>query len=112
MIHGFSPNDDNNIKVWDDNKQIEPILDNVGDTTGTWKFSDINEENDMQDDDDITDRFHENINLTTINITDYIQHHFQSGDKAPLFEHVYEPVLGTREVLVTRKHIPEALDLI
>jgi hypothetical protein len=107
MIPGFLTNDDNNIKVWNDDKNIQQ-----NETTGEWTFTQTSsEENEMQDD-DISDRFHNNINLTNINITDFIQQSFLSGDKTPVFAHVYEPIQGTQEVLVPTKHVPEALDLL
>jgi hypothetical protein len=63
-------------------------------------------------DDDINDRINNNINLTTTNTTAFIQQHFISGDNTPVFAHVNEPICNIREVLVTTKHIPEALALI
>jgi hypothetical protein len=106
MIPGFHTDDNINIKVWNDDKTIQQDK-----TTGEWTFATQPEENDMQDD-DISGRFHNNIDLTQINITDFIQQNFTSGDRTPVFAHVYEPVGGTIEVLVTIKHVPGALDLI
>jgi hypothetical protein len=64
------------------------------------------------DDDDVADRFHNNINLTNTTISNFIQSHFVSGDDTSIFAHVYDLVSGVRETLVTRQHIPEALNLI
>jgi hypothetical protein len=111
MIPGFNTNDNNNVKMWDDDKPIEPVLDDEGEPTGKWAFTNQHEDDDMQED-DITDRFHNDFNLTTINITDFIQQNFISGDTTPIFAHVYDPINGTREVLVPLKHVPEAFDLI
>jgi hypothetical protein len=61
---------------------------------------------------EIDDRFHNNMNLKTANISTYIQQAFVSGDQTPVFSHVYPPVLGIQEVLLPVHHIPEALDLI
>jgi hypothetical protein len=63
-------------------------------------------------DDDIADRRYHNISLTQITVTDFIQQRFKSGDTTPIFAHVYEPINGTREVLVTVNHVPEALSLV
>jgi hypothetical protein len=106
MIPGFTTDDDNTIKVWNYDKHIQK-----DETTGKWTFTNPPEEHEMQDD-DISNRFHNNINLASINITDFIQQNFLSGDQTPVFAHVYGPIRGTREVLVPIKHVPEALDLL
>jgi hypothetical protein len=57
-------------------------------------------------------RFDGNINLTNTTIKKYIQQKYISGYSKPLFAHVYEPILGTIEVLIKPHHLPEALDLL
>jgi hypothetical protein len=111
LIHGFNPHDSGSNTMWHDNLDITQTLDEHGQATGQWHFTDDIEENDMNDE-SIEDRFHNGMNLKTTTITDFIQHSFQSGDNTHVFAHVYQPILGTREVLVQKHHIPEALDLI
>jgi hypothetical protein len=111
IITGFNLTAHNNNKMWEDDKTIREITTSDGNRTGKWEFTNTNNDHDMLDD-DISDRFYNNINLTTTTVTDFIQCNYLSGDTTPVFAHVYAPLLGTREVLVTIKHIPEALDLI
>jgi hypothetical protein len=111
LIHGFNADDIGNNVMWDDDIEIYQTQDIDGLPSEQWEFHQNNEETTMTDE-SIEDRFHNNINLKKINISNFIQQAFLSGDQSPVFAHVYEPVMGTREVLVTTKHIPEALELI
>jgi hypothetical protein len=97
--------------MWEDDNPIRPVLTTTGAITGKWEFTNTVDESNMIEE-DIMDRFCNNINLTTTTISDFIQQKFISGDNTPVFAHVYEPIFGTREVLVAHKHVPEALDLI
>jgi hypothetical protein len=110
LITGFRPSEPPNTTMWQDDIPIQQECDTNGKPNGVWQFT-SKSDHDMHDE-DINDRFHNNLNLTTTTITDYIQRHFLSGDKSPLFAHVYDPIQGTREVLVPIKHVPEALSLI
>lgn len=101
--------DDPTTIMYDDNYIIEAITDETDTITG-YQFINI-EDNDMQDE-EIDSRFYKGINLTTTTVTEFIQTAFISGDKSPVFAHVYEQENGIREVLVTRRHIAEAIDLI
>jgi peptide subunit release factor RF-3 len=60
-------------------------------------------------DKNIQDRFHNKLNLKTTTVTTFSQTEFLSGDKTPIFVHVFNPDLGTREVLVAPHYIPEAI---
>jgi hypothetical protein len=111
LIHGFKPTDTGESIMWDDNRPICQQIDDNNIPTGTWIFTDTLTDQD-EDEEYIDDRFYNDINLTTCTVTDFIQQAFLSGDNTPVFSHVYSPILGTREVLVTRQHMPEALDLI
>jgi hypothetical protein len=94
-----------------DDLDIQEELDINGNRTGKWSF--LNQNNNDMSDEDISDRFNNNINLTTTTISDHIQQNNHSGDNLPVFAHVYEPNQGTREVLlVAIKHVPEALSQI
>jgi hypothetical protein len=112
LIPGFL-NDDTitPLPMWEDDNPIRPSTNTNGELTGEWEFTHPADDTIMIEE-DITDRFRGSINLTTINISDFIQQYFISGDTTPIFAHVYEPIQGTREVLVGHKHVPEALDLI
>jgi hypothetical protein len=84
--------------MWKDNLNISQILDPSGNNSEIWTFDEA--------------RFYNGVILKATTVTEFIQQCFLSGDYSPIFEHVYEPVLGTREVLVKQCHLPEALDLI
>jgi hypothetical protein len=93
--------------MWNDDKPIEQ--------NSTKPKSNARLDTSINHDDDgecINDRFYIDINLTTCTVTDFIQQSFFSGDNTPIFAHVYNPILGTREALVAHHHILEALDLI
>jgi hypothetical protein len=111
LIHGFSKEDTGTNVMWDDDIEIHQTIDAEGLPTGKWECYEDTEDN-LMSYESIDDRFHNHTNLKTTNISDYIQQAFHSGDKTPVFAHVYAPILGAREVLVPSHHIPEALDLI
>jgi hypothetical protein len=111
LIHGFHPSDKGENVMWDDDIDITQINDLSGNPTGRWEIH--------KDTDDVVmsyeaieDKFSKSIHLKDTTISNYMQKVFLSGDKTPVFAHVYEPISGTREVLVPSHHIPEALDLI
>jgi hypothetical protein len=111
LIQGFKPTDIGETIMWNDDKPIESKFNENNTPTGDWMFSDTLLEHD-ENGDSIDDRFYNDIILTTCTVTDFIQQTFLSGDNTPVFAHVYNPILGTREALVAQHHISEALDLI
>jgi hypothetical protein len=111
LIHGFTPDNGINNVMWDDDIEIQPILDTDGKPTDEWEFH-MDTDDVIMSHESIVDRFHNHLNLKTTTISTYIQQAFLSGDKTPVFAHVYEPIQGIREVLVQNHHIPEALELI
>jgi hypothetical protein len=111
LIRGFHKNNCTETMMWDDNLTIQ-LKDGEDETEpSNWSFVDDTDDIMMQDE-CIHDRFHNGTNLTKITISNFIQQCFNSGDGTYLFEHVYAPILGTREVLIKRQHIPEALSLL
>lgn len=101
--------DDPTTILYEDIYIIEAITDDADTITG-YQFINI-KDNDMQDE-EISSRFHKGINLTTTTVTEFIQTAFISGDNSPVFAHVYEQENGIQEILITCRHIAEALDLI
>jgi hypothetical protein len=97
--------------MWDDDIPIHPIP-GQDETNSTNRHIDETSVDDLMHDESITDRFHRGIYLKNITVSNFIQQKFISGDGTNIFEHVYAPILGTREVLVRRHHVPEALNLI
>jgi hypothetical protein len=111
LITGFHPSDTGNNTMWDDDLDIIETVNTNGNSTGNWTFTDNNDD-ELMHDESIEDRFYNGMNLKSTTITEFIQKSFISGDDTPVFAHVYEPILGTREVLVEKHHLPEAIDLI
>jgi hypothetical protein len=99
------------IVMWDDDIIIQQILDADGTPAKNWEFH-IDTDDIVMSYETIEDRFHNNLNLTTTTISDYIQQSIISGDQTPVFSHVYALVMGTREVIVSNHHVPEAMELI
>jgi peptide subunit release factor RF-3 len=94
---------DKNANMWEDDNPIRPVMTTTGELTGKWELTNTVDETNMIEE-DIMNRFCNKINLTTTSISDFIQQHFISGDSTPVFAHVYEPITGTREILVAQKH--------
>jgi hypothetical protein len=111
LIHGFNPEENSEHVMWDDDVNIQQTTDTEGNLTGKWEFH-LDTDDVVMSHETIEERFHQNINLTTTTISEFIQKTFISGDQTPVFAHVYTPIFGTREVLVPNHHIPEALELI
>jgi hypothetical protein len=97
--------------MWDDDIEITANTGQDHTKPTNWKFEDENDDIIMHDE-CMQDRFHYGKNLKTLTISNFIQLCFISDDGTNLFEHVYAPILGTREVLIRRQHIPEAMCLI
>jgi hypothetical protein len=111
LIKGFKNILSSDTLIWEDNITIVLINNDNDHDSNNWIFNDDTEDIAMHDA-SIHDRFHLGHNLKATTISDYIQKCFKSGDSTDLFDLVYPPILGTREVLVRHRHIPEALDLI
>jgi hypothetical protein len=111
LIHGFKPDDNGTYVMWDDDITIQRVTDTNGHTTEEWEFH-TDTDDIVMSHELIEDRFHKKLNLTTTTISTFIQKAFLSGDETPVFAHVYDQIQGTREVIVPKHHIPEALDLI
>jgi hypothetical protein len=110
ILPGFTKTSNDDHVMWCDNFPIEPTAD-AESFSAKWRFS-ANEEDTMMQDEDIQDRFHNGVNLTTTTVSEYIKQQFYSGDDTQIFAHIFDPINGNREALVPRKHIPEELQLI
>jgi hypothetical protein len=106
LLSGFNTSTTEDHMMWIDNYPIQQSVDN-----GNWEFQTDQHDITMHDE-DITDRFHHKMNLTTTTVSTFIQQNFLSGNETNIFAHVHDPIRGTREALVTRNNIPEALNLI
>lgn len=50
--------------------------------------------------------------MELIGVSDYLRHHIFTGKGEKMFEYVYPPILGTREVIVSHEHASEATSFI
>jgi hypothetical protein len=100
LLSGFSTSTIEDHMTWHDDYPIQQSVDEHTNNTGAWEFQTEQYDSSMKDE-DINDRFHDNMNLTTTTVSTYIQRHFISGNDTPIFAHVHDPICGTREDTTT-----------
>jgi hypothetical protein len=93
ILSGFIDNDDNVPMYMVDEEELEDL--HIAIKNGT------------------TDKYNSkayNEGFESLGVTEYLQNYIFSGDKTTLFEKVYPPIEGMREVVLKRIHLAEALD--